>query len=241
MIAGGAIVAAAVTLAGCGGIVGSIVTTQQDIRSAGFSSASVGLADNDTNVMVTAGTSSAPTPADAREIAGIVWHDLHVRFGELRVDLHGGAATSSFVFPFATLQRTFGSRSPADNSTTLRQSLVHFGVVVIIVVAVVVVLVVVLIVLLVRRRRRRRRIGSGGAWGTPQEYQGYPGYQAGSFDGGRPDSPPGGPWGQGQGAPQGPWGAPAPGGPSPPSGGGSQGPGGDAWGRPVGAPPDDAG
>jgi hypothetical protein len=233
-----ALIVAALTLGGCAGIIGSIVTTQDDIRNAGlgFTSVKVGLADNDTDLTVSASSAVAPSAAGTKEIAGIVWRDIHVRFGSLRVQLHGAGQTTVTNFSFAALSRLFGARKPAYDKTTLRQSLLHFGIVVLIIVVVLIVLIVLTVLYILRRRRRRRQLlGAGPTWGGPQS-------------GGVPQWGQGGPQ-PGGAAPQ--WGADAWG--SPPSGPGSwgQGPpagadrapgasGSDPWGRPVGSPPDEA-
>ncbi|HEY1732886.1 MAG TPA: hypothetical protein VGG23_00465 [Acidimicrobiales bacterium] len=198
------IVTATVLLAGCGGVIGSIVSTQDDIRSAGFGNAKVGLAGGDNDVTISAGTAGAPANAAFDQIAGIVWKQFHVRFDVLRITLHGDGRTVEESLSFATMQRDFGARSPADNKTTLRGGLLRFGIIAVVVVVVVLALAAVIVLLLVRRsRRRRRRSPPPGAWGPGQPGPGQGGY---------------GP------APQGP-------GPRAPGHGGS-GPSNEAWGQP---------
>jgi hypothetical protein len=198
LVAVTAVVVATLSLAGCGGVIGSVVSTETDIRNAGYSSVKVGLTDSDTNVSVSATSSSPPpTSADIKEIAGIVWHGFHLRFNELTVKVNGGGQSTERSFTFAGLQQLFGTRNPSYNKTSLRQSLEHFGIVIVIVAGVVVVLVVVLIVWIVRRRRKRR-LAAIGPWG-----QGYgagqgqgQAYGPGPAQGDRPGAPAGPPaWG----------------------------------------------
>jgi hypothetical protein len=201
-------------LASCGGVIGSLLSTEDGLRNAGYTGVSVNVYSSD-DVRVDATTSSPVSPAAFREVGGIVWHDLHERFDTLEIVLTGTNGTQTTDVSFDQLQTAFGPRDPSYNTTSVQSSLLHVGIVVVIAIIVVVILAVVLIVVLVRRssRRRRARVAAyqsgGGPWGGPGG--GGPGgpWSPGPAAG-APWGPPqaqGGPWGQGppgRGVPQGP-------------------------------------
>jgi len=187
-------VGSSVALAGCGGVVGSVANTETAINNAGFSRARVTPVDNDDDLSVTATSSTPPTPVEVRTVAGIVWHQFHLRFGVLRLRLDYSGTATERTFSFGQLQSTFGARNPAYNRTTVRDSLLHIGIVVIVVFLVLVIVVAVVVILLVRRRRRARRAQAGGwagpgppgGYGSSYGSGGYPGYGAGGYGSGGP-------------------------------------------------------
>jgi hypothetical protein len=193
-----AVLVAVLVLGGCGGVVGALVTTEQDIGNAGYSSVKVGLTNSDNDLSVSAKAGGAPTATDTKEIAGIVWRQFHLRFGSLTITVHGSGQSSRTVYSFDKMQATFGARDASYNKTSLRSGLIHFGIEALIGLVVVVAIIVLLIVFLVRRRRRKRRQAQA-AWGPGYGYgpgsQGAGPYGAGPAPG--VGSPGTGPYGAG--------------------------------------------
>ena len=194
-----------ILLGGCGGVVGSVLSTRQGVDGAGFSDTSVSVS-SETNVKVTTTVHQDYSDAQVHEIAAIVWRDFHERFDLLEITLHATDRTVSGAIPFAVLQLDFGARSSADNATTIRSGIIRFGLEVVIG-AVVVVLVIVFLVVVLVRRRRRHRVGPPGPGARG------PGAPPGSISGSGPDAP----WGPPVAAPNGlrdPWQPPPGSGPS---------------------------
>jgi hypothetical protein len=216
-------------LGGCAGVVGGLLTTQSDIRSDGYSSVKLSFVDSETNLTVSATSSSTATTADVKAVAQIVWRSFHLRFGDLTVKVHSGSAERQQTFTFTELQQIFGPRDPAYNKTSVRESFEHFGLVVLIIIVVVVVLVVLLILWIVHRRRKKNRMAAQPPpWGQTQG----------------PGPPP--PWGQTADHrgpyPYGPYAQPSPQGQGqgqgvPPRGQSGPAPAADPWGRPVAPSP----
>jgi hypothetical protein len=208
-----------VLLGGCGGLLGSFVSTRDGLSQAGFSHVSVGVASQD-NLKITVTVDQNASDGEIREIAAVVWRDFHQRFDLLEITLHAQDRTVSESIPFALLRQQLGARPAADDRTSLRNGIIHVGIVVLLGLLAVVVVVVVLVVILVRRRRRRSRVGPAGPPPVPWR----PG---GSAEPWGPGAPPGG---SGPGGP-GPWGLGAPPGESSPGA-----PAPAPWGAPVPAP-----
>lgn len=188
VVLGLALLALAVAvLAGCGGAVGSFVKADSDLAGAGFQSPNVTISSasltggGPSGIVVGASLGAPPTKGDFRQVASIIWNDVHYRFDYLEVSLRGGGTSSNANYTFQGLQQTFGARPAAWNSTTLKHSLITLGAVALSVGVVVVAGVVVLIVFLVRRRRHREAAWlAGGAGGA----------RTGSFGATGPPSPP---------------------------------------------------
>ncbi len=187
--AAGAVAAAALGLAACGGIIGSMIGTQQALRNAGYQSVSVHFDFTQAGGAVDAAVSVAapPTQSDVTGVADIVWHHVSQRFDTLDVTVHGtgsGAGeVASHTYSFAELEGAFGTRNPSWNRTSITQSAKQIGYVVLGGIALVVVAVLVVALALAGRKRRQRK-----EWG-----------------------PAGPPWGDGTGVPM--WPAP----PAPPA------------------------
>lgn len=166
-------------LVGCGAI-GSLVSTQDGLRGAGYGSVSVGISGD--NLKASVSVPGAPGASDAKGVARVVWRDFHDRFDTLDVTVHGRGPTLQQRYSFGEVEQMFGPRNPSWNRTTLLADTTRVGeeVVGVLVAAAVVVAVVVTVV--VRRRRRRRR-------GRPAVYQhtypppgyGQPGYGQAPF------------------------------------------------------------
>ncbi len=200
--------------AGCSGIT-TLLDTQKALKDAGYGSVKVTPKPSTNNLDVSVSVNAAPTPADATQVAHIVWESFHERFDQLNVTVHGPGPSLSQSFTFAQMEEQFGSRNPAWNSSTVASGTKDLGIVVIVVIAVAL-LIVVAVILLVQRRNRRRGPpqwpgpgnwpgGPPGGWpgaappgwpGSPGYPGGYPG-QSGGYPGG-PGQPGGYPGGPGQ-------------------------------------------
>ncbi|MBO0747053.1 MAG: hypothetical protein J2O47_01815, partial [Acidimicrobiaceae bacterium] len=158
-------------LAGCGGAAGAFVRADRSLLDAGFHSPNVNISTSSfstnsaSSIRVNASLGAPPTEADFRQVARIIWNDVHYRFDALDISLSGGGTSSSATYTFDQLEQTFGARPAAWNRTTLTHSLITLGIVVLVIAAVVILAVVLLIIFLVNRRRRRRAslAASGGA------------------------------------------------------------------------------
>jgi hypothetical protein len=186
-----ALLVATVVLSACSGAVGSLIRADDALRQSGYQSARVtpttGFGASTANgLSVSASLNEPPTAGDVRQVAGIIWNDVRVRFDDVAITLHGGGQTTRATYTFAQLQQAFGARNPAWNKTTLRSSVTHLGVYILLGFLGLVAVVVLVAVLAVQRSRRRRPppppFDAGwpgsppGQGSAPQGYlpQGYP-------------------------------------------------------------------
>lgn len=158
-----AVVAAALLLAGCGGVLGSFLTVRTDLQSQGFRSVNI----NSTNqtIRVQATLPTAPDDADVGKVARAVWDGVPYRFDLLEVTVTGAGRTDSGSFTFDTLRQALGARDPSFDQTSLTRGTVGlvltiFGIVAAVFVVLLAV-VVVIVVSLTRRSRRKRLLMSG--------------------------------------------------------------------------------
>jgi hypothetical protein len=186
-----AVLVATVVLSACSGAVGSLIRADDALRQSGYQSAQVspttGFGSSTANgLAVSASLNEPPTAGDMRQVAGIIWNDVRVRFDDVAITLHGGGQTTRATYSFTQLQQAFGARNPAWNRTTLRSSVTHLGVYILLGFLALVAVVVLIAVLAVQRSRRRRPppppFDAGwpgsppGQGSAPQGYlpQGYP-------------------------------------------------------------------
>jgi hypothetical protein len=221
---------ALVALSGCG-VVSALLDTRQGLRDAGYQSVSVHFDFGGVGGRVTAHVAVAapPTQADVRDVASVVWHQLHERFDTLDISVRGTGTGAGQVanqtYTFAELQAMFGARNPSWDRTTVKHSAEQLGFAVI--AAIVVVAAAIVAGVLLTRRRRRRGIWGGG--GPPWAGEGRaplwpppPGPPASPlWAPGRPAPPAEGSWEPVVGVPPSPAGSPAEG----------------SWGSVVGVPP----
>jgi hypothetical protein len=192
-----AVVLAALLLSACGGAVGSLLRADDALSQHGYQSPRVnptaGYGPNNTNgVAVSASLAEPPTAGDLRQVAGIVWQDVRVRFDDVAITLHGGGQTTRATYTFAQLQQSFGSRDPAWNTTTLQTSVTHLGVEILLGFVALVAVVVIIAVGAVRRNRRRRPPPPPGGGGWPSREE--PVAAGGPPPAGRWAPAPDGPW-----------------------------------------------
>lgn len=153
-----ALVLVLVVLEGCGGVVGSIITTTEGLRSAGFATVSVTprlMSDGSDGVGVGVTVAAPPSDAAARTVAQIVYQDLQVRFDVLDITVHGQGPAVLREFAFADLVAMFGARNPAYNQSSITSSTENLGVSVLVGLGMVVALTGAIAVFFVVRRRRR--------------------------------------------------------------------------------------
>jgi hypothetical protein len=194
-----AVVVATVVLSACSGAVGSLIRADDALRQSGYQSARVtpttGFGSSTANgLSVSASLAAPPTPGDLRQVAGIIWDDVRVRFDDVAITLHGGGQTTRATYTFAQLQQAFGARNPAWNKTTLRSSVTHLGVYILLGFLGLVAVVVLVAVLAVRRSRRRRPPPppfNAGRPGYPPGQGSPPGQAPGYSQGAAPGYPPG--------------------------------------------------
>jgi hypothetical protein len=176
-----AVLVAMVVLSACSGAIGSLIRADDALRQSGYQSAQVspttGFGSSTANgLSVSASLNEPPTAGDLRQVAGIIWNDVRVRFDDVAITLHGGGRTTRASYTFAQLQQAFGARNPAWNRTTLRSSVTHLGIYILLGFLALVAVVVLVAVLAVRRGRRRRPppppFNAGWPGGPPG--QGYP-------------------------------------------------------------------
>jgi hypothetical protein len=225
-----AVALAVLLVAGCGGLIGSYLNTQDALERAGFSSVkvSIGTGSNTDTVSVSVSVAAPPNNDDVHQVAAIVWQDFRQRFGQLRVTVHGQGPAIQRTLSHAELVALLGPRNPAYDATTVTGSAEHLGLVVLGVGLALVAVAVGVIVVILRRRRRRREAQAAAAGSAPAtDWTGWgatPPWRLGD-----------GPWGPPPGSPPAssgsrpPWPAPA--------GSGEQEPSGPGWGAPASAEP----
>jgi hypothetical protein len=156
-----AVLVAMVVLSACSGAIGSLIRADDALRQSGYQSAQVspttGFGSSTANgLSVSASLNEPPTAGDLRQVAGIIWNDVRVRFDDVAITLHGGGRTTRASYTFAQLQQAFGARNPAWNRTTLRSSVTHLGVYILLGFLGLVAVVALIATLAVRRSRRNR-------------------------------------------------------------------------------------
>ncbi len=160
-------------LAGCGGLIGSYLGTQQALRDAGFQSVSVHFhfARSGDRVNANVAVAAPPSDTDVRDVASVVWDHVHQTFRLLTVTVRGTGSGAgqvrTGVFTFAQLESTFGARKTSWNQNTLTEAAEHLGYTVLAGILGLIVVITVVATLLVRRRRRRRALAAGVDLGAP--------------------------------------------------------------------------
>jgi len=169
----------ALALTGCG-VAQGFLSTVRALDAAGFGTPRVEVEAGD-RVRVTVTKDTDDLDGAAVEAARVVWQELPLRIGELRVICNNGfGGSGGLTADRSELERRFGPRDPALDEG-FQESDVRTAVVVVLALVggglVVLVGIVVLVVVLVRRSRRRSPPpgppGPPPGWGTQPPPPGY--------------------------------------------------------------------